>query len=606
MADKEYQKYKEAAPEATIQRIKSIMARVGIVPEEKWLRSVEGSVSLRLDFAGTSCGVNGKGTSDAYAQASAYGEAMERVQSGFLPKTSLIDQEAWEYLSFAKAPDEQILSLEELIAQEGALVEELTDNFYAYEGPKSSGVWPGTPLRPEGKSATREALTFWHGINGNSVEGGFICLPFYSLNKGRLEMVPAGLAEIYQGSNGQCAGNTPVEALVQGMSELCERLALKRIIEKRLVLPEIPREYFARHFPRIAALAEEIEALGPFQVKVLDASLGQGLPVISVLFVHQGVHGYRISFGGHPSLAVATERCLTELLQGFSPTSPEHLRWGCLPLDKDSSFDYADYYNLENAQINGTGFLHPEFFAPRGQWDEAAWQRWQLPDNEAMLRALTNTLREMGRDVLIRDNSYLGFPAYTILVPGVGGIAASRRQIKVMGALRWWTRRQQHPEPLTPAECQRLLIALGHNSRSVDRRPILLGISDLEIGAALLKKLGRLAGMASFTQRLAAQADPVTKDYFACLDKWVWLVHRGYDPWPHLQLFFGAELSERIRLEWVEVCPLERLRQAAQAPDPSVSQACSQLRRRLKDAQQANPLDQGRVAEILADIGVSI
>ena len=595
MTDKRYNKYKESSPEATVARIQGIMVNLGIQPEEKWLRTVEGAVSLRLEFAGTGCGVNGKGTDEAFARASAYGEAMERLQSGFLPKATMVEAAVQGYLGFTKAPDEKRLTLDEVLDSGCALLEELTDNFFA---PDPDDFWPKT--RPAGKAATREALASWmwhlHGPEATSTS----CLPYYSLKKGQVEMVPAWEADYYQGSNGQCAGNTPVEALVQGMSELCERYALVKVARERLVLPEIPRDYFARQFPRIAALQEELEALGPFQVKVLDASLGIGLPVISVLFVHRGVHAYRITFGGHPSLAVAAERCLTELLQGFSPLSEQNVAWGCLPLDKDDSFDFGGFYNLENTQINGSGYKHVDFFAPRGAWDEAAWVSWPLTGNQAMLQALTGKLLQLGRDLLIRDNSYLGFPAYTILVPGVGGIGCSRRQQEIAAAVSWWSHRGRNGAPLTPEECRRLLLVLKHNSRSVDRRPVLPGVPDLAVGAAVCRKLGRTKGMVSFTRALAQVAAPEEKDYYQCLDKWAWLTSIGRDPWPYLELFFGAELPAQIRTQWADTCPLERLRQQGAPGDESMREKCGQLRRRLKEAQQANPIDQAALGLILA------
>lgn len=587
MADKDYKKYKDSSPEATVERVLKIMARLGLTPQEKWLRTIEGAVSLRLEFAGTGCGVNGKGTDDAFARASAYGEAMERLQSGFLPKITMTDDATRDYLDFVKAPDEKVLNLEEILAEDCALVKEMADNYYA---DPPGEPWPRP--RPEGKAAVVEALRGWLQLTRGPGEENFNCLPYYSLKKSGLQMVPAWEADYYQGSNGQCAGNTPPEALVQGMSELCERFALMKIVRERLVLPEIPRPYFARHYPRIAALQENLEALGPFKVKVLDASIGLGLPVISVLFVHQGIHGYRISYGSHPSLAVATERCLTELLQGFTPLAENNVAWGCLPLDKDDCFDFGDYYNLENTQINGSGYKHLDYFVPLGQWDEAAWQEWPLTGNQEMLRTLTDKLLQLGKDILVRDNSYLGFPAYTILVPGVGGIGSNRHQQVLKTAANWWLYRRQNPTALNFAECRRLLLALMHNSRTADRYPVLPGVPDLAVGAALCRKLGRVKAMASFTRLLAEIVTPEEKDYYQCLDKWVWLTNSGREPWPHLELFFGQKLTAKIREEWIDTCPLERLQQGVPVTDEEVRTNCCRLRRRLKEAQQANPIEQ--------------
>ena len=60
------------------------------------------------------------------------------------------------------------------------------------------------------------------------------------------------------------------------------------------------------------AIAREIG----FPVLVKDASLGGQFPVACVALMNPRTGGVFVSFGAHPSLAVALERSLTELLQG--------------------------------------------------------------------------------------------------------------------------------------------------------------------------------------------------------------------------------------------------------------------------------------------------
>ena len=77
---------KDSVPTETIKRIRDCLVKIGIKVKivecisykDKWY-------STRLEIDGIpGVGVNGKGITEEYALASAYGELMERLQSGFL------------------------------------------------------------------------------------------------------------------------------------------------------------------------------------------------------------------------------------------------------------------------------------------------------------------------------------------------------------------------------------------------------------------------------------------------------------------------------------------------------------------------------------------
>ncbi len=76
------QKYKDLAPYKTIHNIRSKLLEVGILTtESNWLHTLEGFYSVTISVDGSSVRTNGKGTTKAYALASAYGELMERLQN---------------------------------------------------------------------------------------------------------------------------------------------------------------------------------------------------------------------------------------------------------------------------------------------------------------------------------------------------------------------------------------------------------------------------------------------------------------------------------------------------------------------------------------------
>jgi ribosomal protein S12 methylthiotransferase accessory factor len=103
---------------------------------------------------------------------------------------------------------------------------------------------------------------------------------------------------------------------VQCLSEIFERAVKREIIEGEIALPDVPSEVLAK-YPGILAGIQGLEEQG-FPVLVKDASLGGVYPVMCVTLMNPRTGGVFASFGAHPSLEVALERSLTELLQGRS------------------------------------------------------------------------------------------------------------------------------------------------------------------------------------------------------------------------------------------------------------------------------------------------
>jgi ribosomal protein S12 methylthiotransferase accessory factor len=102
------------------------------------------------------------------------------------------------------------------------------------------------------------------------------------------------------GSNGMCAGNTPEEAVVQGISEVLERHVNLEILKKQIVPPTIPAEYIAGHLPQLAAIIEEIEQKSGFKLTFKDCSLGQGSCHRAVCH-RPATQRYLLSSGAHPA-----------------------------------------------------------------------------------------------------------------------------------------------------------------------------------------------------------------------------------------------------------------------------------------------------------------
>lgn len=131
MALQRKKKYKACPPRETIDRIKAILSKVGIEIKEV-INDGEFFHSAHLHISNEGLSVfnlivNGKGMTSDYALASAYGELMERIQSGILfPFKSFASSVFAGYLgsnyfkgcglSYAMAPDEKIETSPEEIA----------------------------------------------------------------------------------------------------------------------------------------------------------------------------------------------------------------------------------------------------------------------------------------------------------------------------------------------------------------------------------------------------------------------------------------------------------------------------------------------------------
>lgn len=55
-----------------------------------------------------------------------------------------------------------------------------------------------------------------------------------------------------------CAGNSPEEALVQGLSEIIERVVQRRIFTEKPALPDVPEEYI-QQFPYVYEIIQKLK-----------------------------------------------------------------------------------------------------------------------------------------------------------------------------------------------------------------------------------------------------------------------------------------------------------------------------------------------------------
>ena len=409
--------YKQAPPEDTVARLREILDDVGIETvetEHATLSFHSGRVETAdLAYPMTRMGANGKGMTREYSRASAHAELFERLQNGNLAHPSHLHaaseayyrahpREARRREALARRaplaqhhgdPREVVLSVAEAVARCGASLSGLL----GLDDPAAQLAFL------EGRLGLHEVL----------------CAPFYEPARRAEVLIPIRLLEIRVASNGMCAGNTPTEALVQGVCELFERHAMARIFVEQPRLPEIPLELFgeAEIVRRIAAL----EASQGWRVTVKDCSFGMGVPVIGAL-IHDPARGAcAFHIGVAPSPATALERCFTEIFQTGYTTR-------LLPIDlaDDPLAEALARGDVQTISRHLRGYFRTGavrfplsiLSAPDGAtFDGAAWQEGAGDAED--LAILLRRVEAQGWRLFVRDVSFLGFPAFWIYIPGV-------------------------------------------------------------------------------------------------------------------------------------------------------------------------------------------
>ena len=135
--------------------------------------------------------------SPRYALASAYGELMERLSTGMLMPCCPFD---------------------------AADAVAMTPQAFAEQCPRRVFA----SLRLQSKD---ELAAFMRDCFGEEM---LKCAPFRCLNDGSSALLPIELVQMLCGTTGLCAGNTPEEAMLQGLMEVFERLCRKEAVPVRV------------------------------------------------------------------------------------------------------------------------------------------------------------------------------------------------------------------------------------------------------------------------------------------------------------------------------------------------------------------------------------
>lgn len=430
--------YKEKNPRETVSFLIKKLYDLGARVTERWNEDNESETcSLRLRFNGTSIGSNGKGIDREYARASAYGELFERLQNDIL--FNLSDKEYFELkkkFGFMYSPDEKYMSVYEIIKQGGSFIEFIMKKEDAFDIEKQCDI-------------VRNLL----GIEGE--DNSILCLPFYSIGENRVLYLPYDLYSSYYGSNGMAAGNTAYEAIVQGMSEIFERVSQERIHKEHPCLPEIPLESLKK-YPHLYNRMKKLKDMKDYNFKLIDCSFGGEYPVVGLIVIEKNSGKYGLKLGCHPNYAVAIERTITEASQGHN-------------ISKYSNRSILDFFNREVDNptniTNGYKYGHAQFpyqlFGKDYVYDRV--ENDSQKTNKEYYVEWKDKILNKGYDILIRDVGYLGFPSYHIIIPGLSEIVNSNSDtLKAKNTRRYVIDLLENIENVNKNNCQYIISVLNY------------------------------------------------------------------------------------------------------------------------------------------------
>ncbi|BBP45915.1 hypothetical protein THMIRHAS_12880 [Thiosulfatimonas sediminis] len=401
MSEQTFIKGKERSLEESIQNLESITQEIGFnLQQGLKLHPVPHIHSLHI-YEQSCPGIftNGKGASEKACYASALGEFLERLSTNYFFSDYWLEEEVassqgqWLYY-----PNEKSFS---------------PDNFREMLSPELWAFYADLSASDDYADFAESEFEFDSFLSFNDHVEEIRALPMTAQKTGKVHYFPMNLFSNLYASNGLAAGNTALEAQVQGLSEVFERWVKNRILRENLCIPIVPAEVL-NQYPAIVQAIAALQEEGIF-IEVRDASLGGRFPVINVTLYHQATGLCFASFGAHPIFEVAVERTLTESLQG------RHLKeLDGFQMPSFDAFMVASDENIENHFIDSSGLIHANFVSHNFDYEFEAWdfsgdvaQQWQH---------LCELVYQQGTDVYIANYQQFGFAACRLVVPGMSEV----------------------------------------------------------------------------------------------------------------------------------------------------------------------------------------
>lgn len=446
--DKNYKiHFKECSPEKTVEFLKNKLNELNIkVEEDYFLKSSIGTYSLRVNFKGTSFGANGKGVSESYCKASAYAELFERFQNATFPPYYFPRQDE---PAFYEAFDKRIKTTPEIVAENSPFIQ-----FYF----RHRNLQDADFCEKVDSINSVQRMDYLYSGRDNE----YACLPFYSVKDDTIYYLPYTIYYSYYGSNGMAAGNTAEEAIVQGYSEILERVAQKRIFLEKPVLPDIPEDYL-KEYPYIYEIFTKLKRSEKYDYYLKDCSFGGEYPVAALIVVEKNTGRYGIKLGCHPSYGIALERCFTEATQGRDIS--EYANSSVIDF---SNTEVDGEWNISNSYKIGHAQFPYQIFGANPDYEFFAFENHNTETNETLLEKWTNYFVEKGYDVLIRNVSHIDFPSFHIIIPGLSELQnADDRKVRALNTRVFVRDLLSNPEQINTNNIKYIITCLKYFEKNV-------------------------------------------------------------------------------------------------------------------------------------------
>lgn len=448
MSKQQQMHFKETTPEKTVEKLKGILKELDIPIVEQWQEaSCVDTYSLRIEIENTDVGTNGKGMTKEYALASAYAEFFERFQNGLLCNSMSLNADLKH--KFEIAPDEKILMSEEIVKENNPL----TEFYFKDRGMQDASV-------DEKAKAFNEVNRVEYMLNNR--EDGYLCLPFYNVKTKKINYLPKMLYQKYYGSNGMSAGNTPEEAIVQGLSEIFERVVQKRVFKEKTCFPDVPESYIKK-FPDIYDMYKKLKSLEGYEVMMKDCSYGGKYPVAALVMLQKNTGRYGLKMGCHPDFGVAMERTFTEAAQGNDIL--EYVNRSIIDFE-NNGVDEED--NIVNSFKIGLAQYPYQIFGKKFDYKFTEVKNVENMTNKEIMSGWIQEILNDGYDILIRDVSNFDFPSYHIIIPGLSELrTVTDEELRADNTRTFISGFIANPSKITIDKCPYILGCLGYYSRRI-------------------------------------------------------------------------------------------------------------------------------------------
>jgi bacteriocin biosynthesis cyclodehydratase domain-containing protein len=246
--------------------------------------------------------------------------------------------------------------------------------------------------------------------------------PVWSLLDGSRRLLPTAMlyfkpdtrscsASVRADSNGNAAGGSPEDAIMQGFFELVERDAVALWWYNRTRHAEVCLDSFGD--PWAAGLPEVYGRLGR-EVWVLDVTSDLGIPAMAAVSrrTDKPSEDIVLGFGAHVDPHIALRRALTELSQS-------------LPAVVAARADGGGYHVAEphlmswwsRATVRNQPYLRPD----SGQVPRTAASYHYIPDRKLDISRICTVAGDAGLDLLILDQTRpdINMPVVKVVVPGL-------------------------------------------------------------------------------------------------------------------------------------------------------------------------------------------